>query len=300
MKKLYCYDCDIESEIMGKKEKREYEFRGKKYTINQTVYYCPKCHTELIDNDDDFLVDVYDAYLKEYNLSFQKIIDIRKSYGLSQELFAKILSWSKKTIVRYENKYSVPQGEYLSMYCRLLKQPEDIFVILQQNKNKISKEDYKKIMQTSYFKGYKSIQALLYFIKDKSLYMTQIMKHLFACDMLSIKKYNASISNFVYCALPHGPVIDQYKSLFGYLFYCGYTDFDFDENIDKPKYIANISFDKDLFTNEELECMEYVKKTFAGKSSKQLSNWSHQFEAWTKTEISNKIDLRKYIDDFEI
>lgn len=141
---------------------------------------------------------------------------------------------------------------------------------------------------------------ILYFIKDKSLYMTQIMKHLFACDMLAIKKYNNPISNFIYCALPYGPVIDQYKHFFEFLFFNDYTDFDFDNDIDKPKYIANIAFNKDLFTDEELKCMEYVKEIFSGKSSKQLSKWSHQFDAWAKTEIGNKIDLKKYINDFNI
>ena len=300
MKKVYCYDCDKEQNVIVKKEQVEYGFRGKKYTIEEDNYYCPTCSNLLIDNNDHFMEKIYDQYLHDYDLSVEKIKNIRKNYGLSQELFAKLLLWSKKTVVRYENAQSVPQGEYLSMYSRLRKQPDDIFAILEQNKNKIAKEDYQQILQSSYFKRYKSIHTILYFIKDKSLYMTQIMKHLFACDMLSMKEHDMTISNFSYCALPYGPVIDQYKVFFAFLLANNYTDFDFDEDIDKPKYIANVPFDSNLFTEEELACMEYVKNTLKGKSSIELSKWSHQFDAWVKTEVGHKIDLRKYIDDFNI
>lgn len=278
----------------------EYEFRGKKYTIQEENYCCPNCSNLLIDNHDNFMEKIYEQYLQDYDLSIETIKNIRKKYHLSQELFAKLLLWSKKTVVRYENAQSVPQGEYLSMYCRLMKQPDDIFAILEQNKNKMVANDYQQILQSSYFKRYKSIHTILYFIKDKSLYMTQIMKHLFACDMLSMKEYDMAISNFSYCALPYGPVIDQYKDFLVFLLSNDYTDFDFDEDIDKPKYIANIQFDSNLFTKEELACMEYVKNTLKGKSSNELSEWSHQFNAWAKTEVGHKIDLRKYIDDFNI
>lgn len=300
MVKMYCYDCNKEQQVITKKEQKEYEFRGKKYTIEEENHYCPECFNLLIDNNDNFMEKIYDQYLNDYGLSVEKIKDIRKNYGLSQDLFAKVLSWSKKTVIRYENAQSVPQGEYLSMYCRLMKHPDDVFAILEQNKDKMAKEDYKQVVKAPYFRIYKSIQMILYFIKDKSLYMTQIMKHLFACDMLFMKKYNTSISNFIYCALPHGPVIDQYKNFFEFLFYNDYTDFDFDEDIDKPKYIANITFDSDLFTKEELECMQYIKNVFKGKSSKQLSEWSHQFDAWSKTKIGDRIDLQKYIDNFKV
>ena len=45
--------------------------------------------------------DFYNEYLKKHNLSFKTLKEIRNSYNLSQELFAKALGWSKKTIVRY-------------------------------------------------------------------------------------------------------------------------------------------------------------------------------------------------------
>lgn len=60
----------------------------------------------------------------------------------------------------------------------------------------------------------------------------------------------------------YGTVIDQYKTFFEFLFSNGYINLAFDDDIDKPKYIANVNFNRNLFNKEDGVC----KKLLWGKA----------------------------------
>ena len=62
----------------------------------------------------------------------------------------------------------------------------------------------------------------------------------------------------------------------------------------------NINFDKDLFTKEELELINYVLMKTEGKSAKQLSDWSHYFKGWIDTDMGKEINMKKYAKYFDI
>ena len=67
-------------------------------------------------------------------MSFSKLKEIRESYNLSQELFAKSLGWSKRTIVRYENADSLPKNQYLQIYNKIKNNKNEFVNILKSNR----------------------------------------------------------------------------------------------------------------------------------------------------------------------
>lgn len=136
MKRLdYCRECNKDVVPVIRCEENNYTYRNKEFTVIENIHYWPLCNTELLNaNLDSSMYKIYDGYLKLFNLSFDKLKKIRTSLNHSQELMAKILSWSKKSIVRYENAESVPQGEYLNMYIALNENPYYIMKILKRER----------------------------------------------------------------------------------------------------------------------------------------------------------------------
>ena len=192
----YCYECNKDVNPTIKTEKNKYTYRGKEFLVVEEVHYCPKCGNILInDNFDNDMYKIYDCYLKLFNLSFEKIKEIRIKLNLSQEVFSKILGWSKKSIVRYENSDSVPQGEYLNTYMILNENPYYIVKLLERQKNNFTEEEYYKILSILPFsKVYKTVNTILYLLKNNKLCETSLMKHLFAVDFYNCKENKEAIS----------------------------------------------------------------------------------------------------------
>ncbi len=84
----------------------------------------------------------------------------------------------KKSIVRYENSDSVPQGEYLNTYM-ILNENLLYCKIIRKTKNNFTEEEYYKILSILPFsKVYKTVNTILYLLKNNKLCETSLMKHL--------------------------------------------------------------------------------------------------------------------------
>ena len=290
-----CYNCNKEVEYIEKLEKKSYTYRGNEYTIEDSIKICTICGEEVCLNMDDvekdtFFKTIYNKYLEQFDLNIDSFKEIRKKYNLSQEQFSKVLGWSKKTINRYENNQSIPQGEYLNLYKKLNSNNNEMIKILNSRKEKLSLIEYKNILSKLQFKySYKDCNMILSILKDNKLYLTQLMKYLFACDFLSYKKYDKSISSFKYAALPHGPVVNDYKELINYLIQNSYIKI---EVLDETNYliVSNYEIDEDLFDKQEVAILNEIKTKFKGKTSKDLSDWSHDFIGWKNTNTSSIIN----------
>lgn len=173
----YCYECDKDVKPIVKCEKNNYTYRGKEFTVVENVHYCPNCNSMLINNNlDNSMYNIYNEYLHLFGLSIEKIKQIRVDLNLSQEMFSKILGWSKKSVVRYENQESIPQGEYLNTYMILNEDPYHIVKLMEMKKNNFSKDEYYKILNSLPFTNtYKTINAILYILKNNTLCETSLI-----------------------------------------------------------------------------------------------------------------------------
>lgn len=297
----YCYECDKDVISKIKCEKKEYTYRDKNITVMEEVHYCPNCNNILLNESiDKSLNKVYDEYLKIYGLSFDKIKKIRKNLNLSQEAMAKILGWGERSIIRYENATSIPQGEYLNMYITLNENPFYIIKILEKKKNNFSEEEYYKFLKLlPFFNKYKTINAILYLLNNNTMYETSLMKNLFALDFESYKKYNMPVTDLKYVHMNYGPVVDKRENLYNFLIANNYikletTDFKYGN-----KFQNVFGCDEKIFNNEEMELLKIVKNKLKKYSATYLSNWSHNFKGWKDTKNGNIIDY-KYASYFDI
>ena len=300
-KEYYCWYCDKDIVPVKKKEDNEYVIRGEKVRVHEKLSVCPICGNQIDDGTmDDQLRAGYDAYLNLFGLSFQKFKDIRESYHLSQELFAKALGWGKKTIVRYENVESLPQVQYLQVYKKIENDKIEFIKILNMNKQSIEEKTYNKICSLiGYQENLKNENAILYLLKNNGLNITQLMKNLFAVDFLSYKTNNKPITNLNYAHASFGPIVDKRTEFIDNMIKnniikttTSYNDdFIIFENVMEP----NVN----VFNAEELEVLKKVKKTLKNKTATELTSWSHDFMGWKKTKMGETIDF-KYAEYFEL
>ncbi len=297
--KIYCYTCNKIVNAIIKNQNNSYTVRNKKININENILICPVCHSELYDDTlNDNLYDIYNEYLKTYNLSFEKLKKIRNYYNLSQELFAKALGWAKRTIVRYENAESLPQVKNLLIYKQIESNKNEFINILKSNKLLIEKETYFKIYNLINAElDLKTINTFLYILKDNYLTKTQIMKNLFSVDFQSYKERKVPITSLNYAHGTYGPIIDNKEAYLSLLIKQNYLEMVNDEEdniLFKPAQECNTS----LFKEDEIAIMDEVLKTLKGKSASKLTTWSHKFKGWLDTKEGQKIkfDYSKYFE----
>lgn len=294
----YCYGCDKDVKPIIRNEKNSYTYRGKDFMVCEEVRYCPYCDSVLLNgNFNNDMYNIYNAYLGLFDLSFEKIKEIRINLHLSQELFSRILGWSKKSIVRYENNDSIPQGEYLNIYMILNENPYYIVKLLERQKDNFSKEDYYKILNILPFRElYKTINTILYMLKNNKLCETALMKNLFAIDFYNYKNCGIPITNLKYAHLPYGPVVDNRNDLYNFMLRNNYIKLDFTDV--STNFMVNAQYDEGIFTEEELRNLSFVKNKLKGYSANELSEWSHRFRGYKETKNGEIIDYKyaEYLD----
>ncbi len=304
MEKGYCDFCKDLVSYKKKKVNENYSFRNKDFKVKETKMYCSICGNEVCSlNLDKDLENIYNGYLNLYGLSLDSFIKIRKSLNLSQELFAYGLRWSKKSIIRYENREEIPSVEYLNTYKRL-KENKDYFLdILRLNKDDIEEDIYYKIINKINLNvDYKSRNTILYLLKGSKLYMMQILKCLFACDFLSYKNKSHAITSFKYAKLPYGPVVDNYKIIFDIMAKSGELklgDLILVNGDVKSTYEINVEPDLKVFDAQDIQIMDEIKQKLSKKTAKELSDWSHDFKGWRETKVGGIINYEKYAKYFE-
>ena len=142
-KMMYCFICNEDVEVKIIKKNNTYNVRGMNVNIEEETYFCPKCNNELYDNSmDNTLYQIYNKYLNSFDLSFDIFKEIRNTYNLSQDLFAKALGWSKISIIRYENADTLPQKQCLLTYQKIKNNKNEFINILKSNKDLIDNNTY--------------------------------------------------------------------------------------------------------------------------------------------------------------
>ncbi len=131
-----------------------------------------------------------------------------------------------------------------------------------------------------------------------------ILKCLFYADKLHLQSYGRPITGDVYVKMPHGPVASlAYDMLKG-------NDF-LDEEMTRevqaalavtregtvPRVTARRSFDQDVFSGTDLECLERGLTLCDGKAFSGLSDQTHEERAWVEAEMNQEMDFALFIDE---
>ena len=312
--------CDIcgSTETYVKNHHHVYTIKGKEITFNSERRFCSKCNNLVYDNKLDNIASkkAIQTYNDKYGLDKEKIVELRKKYNLSLELFSKIIGCAKKTLISYEKGTSIPNDSYLTIIKSLISNPSLISNYIEVNKQQFTDKEYNRInsklssflknntkqlflneeCELSEYNGYtkldknKVYNVILYLI-DESISKTKLLKEMFYVDFLFYKKSCKSLTGLEYCKLPYGPVPDEFEEILnnGYnakIISCDYKIKNGYESIDISK---KKQFDKSVFCEEELKVLEYVKKHFKNYNVKNIVDFSHKENAYTQTKDYNKI-----------
>ncbi len=312
---MKCNFCNSEDTYV-KEYTHEYIIKGEKITFNANRRFCSKCNNMVYDAnlDNEVSKKGLELYSEKYGILKEDIINLRHSYNLSQELFAKVIGCAKKTLVSYETGQSIPNDSYLILLKTLIENPKSIYLFIEANKDHFSKKDYDKLNEKlgkiannlievtlntdnlNEFNGYtklikEKVNNIIIFLADGGIFKTKLLKEMFYTDFINYKNTGQSMTGLKYVKLPHGPVPDNFESI---LVDCINDDLISYESKYYGQYEAyEISskrkFNSNLFSKEELLLLKKVKEVFNNFGSKEIANYSHKEKAYIETNFKDFI-----------
>jgi putative zinc finger/helix-turn-helix YgiT family protein len=305
------------------KRKAFYPVKGESIEILEKVRIDLNNNEEIFDEklEDHNLENIYNQYRKKHSLLMpDKIKETREKYGVSQRAFSRILGWGEVTIHRYET--GALQDRSHNDALVLLENPDNMKILLENNKNKINRKDYINIRENLHklmkddidktleenitkkyfnevldkYNGYsqfnyeKFVNVILFFATNiKRLFKTKLMKLLFYSDFVNFRNNTMSITGLRYIKNYFGPTPIKHELLLGELFekYITYqvkhVKFSKD-NVEEYEFIKPLEKPSlGIFSQEELNSMEEVLSAFKHLTSEKITQCSHKEEAWTKT-----------------
>jgi putative zinc finger/helix-turn-helix YgiT family protein len=322
--RLYCGNCDSEEKVLVIERQETIEVRKEPIEVYAQVAVCENCGEDVPCEqlDDATLEQAYNIYRRKHQLlSPEEIKDIRTKYGLSQRAFARLLGWGEATISRYEAGKLPDKGHNLRLQD--YRSPMVMQQLLVKNGNTLSPVERERVEESLYklgeqvfiegvermvmlaseqkpsiYNGYRMLDLerlahlIIYFAENiRPLSKTALMKLLFYTDFLHFREYSVSVTGASYAKLPYGPVPDNYKYLLSVLEDKGYFALElesfrcYEGEVFKPV----VKFDPTLFSPDELATMKRVTEKLGGKSASDLSQLSHEEDAWKDAEPSSRI-----------
>ncbi len=327
--KVYCPFC--KKKVKYKIEKRSLEeFRGVEINTFENVAICNECGQDLyideIENENN--KRIYEIYRDKQNIiKAEDIINLREKYDISQRELTAILGFGKMTINRYERGALPTKSQ--SDYIKLLIENEDKFfekvkeayqknsinnktyekIIANESKDTVSKKDiqdnirkYLKYVlerKPDIYNGYKMLdlektENIISYIASKvrNLTITSLNKYLWYIDMLSFNRRSVAITGLTYQNQKFGPTIIDKKYDEISLLDDKYKREDIEtENGNTTKIISNENYCFDKITDSEKKIIDDVIKLLKNKKVTDISQLSHQENAWKKTKRFEKISF---------
>lgn len=320
-----------------KKETRTFTYRKEKIDILYHYYHCEDSNEQFTATELDNLnlFQLYNLYREKHNIPFpDEIISIRKKYGLPAIKMSKVLGFGVNIYRNYENG-EVP-SESNAKLIQLSKSPKEFRKLVKLNGDLKEKEKslllakLDQLIQTkkeeyfreklealymgsshpSRYSGFvkpnfaKLTEMIIFFSGKCKPWKTKLNKLLFYADFGHFKNHGFSISGANYRAINMGPVVNNYNSTFEYIAEKDFVDIhfiEFDQGIYGEQFTSNSnkSFDKDLFSEAELNTLERVFERFDNISTKAIIEISHSEEVWKKN-FTNGKNLISYLESFDL
>jgi len=305
------------------KRKATYRIKGEPIEILEKVRTNLKNNEEIFDEEleNKNLENIYNQYRKKHSLlTPNRIKETREKYGVSQRAFSRILGWGEVTINRYET--GALQDRAHNDALVLLESPDNMKILLENNKNKINRKDYinikenlQKLMKDDidktleknitkkYFNeildeycGYsqfnyeKLVNMILFFASEiNRLFKTKLMKLLFYSDFVNFRDNTLSITGLKYIKNYYGPTPIKHELLLGELFE-KYITYKIEyvktskDNVEEYEFIKSLEKPTmGIFSQEEINSMNEVLNAFKHLTSEEITQFFHKEEAWTKS-----------------
>jgi len=310
------------SPITGKpmtihREWRQMTYRKETFDVCFHTWYCEESGRKF--EDETFAQLNYDQVINQYrekhNIPFpDEIKAIREQYNLSATRMSQALGFGDNTYRQYEAG-EIPT-EANARLIQLAANPDDFLQLLKladlpKNSMKIACENAEKMIKgkdnsnsdiVSYFfpsnirnrfTGFqkpsfeKFTEMIVFFCNSQRPWKTKLNKLLFYADFAYFKQHGVSLSGATYCAIPMGPVPDNFDTIFEYLVKQNILSVDYKNFSDGgvgEKYIPNKDFDSSLFSPDELSLLQLVDNKFKNSKTQEIIDLSHQETAWLQNQ----------------
>lgn len=229
--------------------------------------FCEECN-ELIETDElanDATKKLNELYNQKYGITKEEIVKLRKSFNLSQELFAKILGCAKKTLVSYETGQSIPNDIYMGLLKLLDNKPNTIMDLLKATKDNYSKSEYdnllKKINLNTNNKEKKNtnskiIKSLIVYYAENGVPKTKILILIYFTYVEYMKLYNKALDSTMFYKTDSGLICDAFSNAILELIDSNVIEIVYDANGNKEMYyLKTIDFDNELICDEKLSLL---------------------------------------------
>ena len=288
-------------------------FRKEEFGYIHQFYECQDTHerfttTEL---DDANLAQIYNQYRAKYGIPFpEEIRQIRLHYGLSASKMSEILGFGENQYRLYENgdMPSEANGKVLMSITN----PEFFRAFMLNARGQFTDEEFGKlmnkasawkdekysqfetahvfsVMRRTAYNGYaaqsidKLKNILLFFIeKGKGVFFTKMNKLLFYSDFLSYRLIGRGMTGLAYKAIDFGPVPVRWDRIYSFYDDISQEIVQFPNGKAGTRLISDLPADLSVFTENELQMLNYVYERFKNENSSQISVISHQEEAWKR------------------
>ncbi|HNS29663.1 MAG TPA: DUF4065 domain-containing protein [Tenuifilaceae bacterium] len=309
------------------KEWRTMSFRKDEFRVLFHSYQCKDTGEQF--EDDAFAQLNYNQLVNQYRVKYsipfpEQIIATREKYKLSAAKMSKVCGFGINVYRQYEAGEVPSQSNAklihlahdphefrkLVNYCSTLDQNfkekayKTIDNLLEEQKhNKVEQQLERYLIDASLpnnFTGFKTpnfkkfAEMVMFFTEELNPWKTKLNKLLFYADFNMYKQTGFSISGVQYRALPMGPVPNNFNSIFEYLYKRNDLDISYSHFADggigeqfKPN--PNRTFDKNLFTENELQVLELISERFRNTSTNEIIEISHKEKAWIDNHAENKL-----------
>ena len=288
-------------------------FRKEQFHYVHQFYECQETHerfttTEL---DEANLAQVYNQYRAKYGIPFpEEIKRIRMHYGLSATKMSEILGFGENQYRLYENgdMPSEANGKVLMSIMN----PEIFRIFVDNARGQFSDEEFAKLLEKAESwklkkysqvvidyvfgnvrrdinNGYTALSIsklkniLLYFIeKGHGVYITKMNKLLFYTDFLSYRECGKGMTGLKYKAIQYGPVPVRWDRIYSFYDEINQEIVQLTNEREGTMLVSKLSPEMSDFNDDELEILRTVHQRFEKESPTQISDTSHQEEAWKK------------------
>ena len=131
---------------------------------------------------------------------------------------------------------------------------------------------------------------LLYFIeKSNGVFFTKMNKLLFYADFMAYRVTGKGMTGLAYKAIAHGPVPVRWDRIYSFYDEIDQEIVQFPDGRAGTKLVSKLAPDMADFSDDELKILEYVCERFKNETPTQISETSHEEEAWKKYKDSDKL-----------
>jgi len=311
-------------EVLQKSNVQTLTYRSQTFQVHAHYYECVDTGETFTTEDLDALnlLQLHNQYRERNHILFsEQIKALRERYGVSQRTMSTLMGFGINQYRNYEEGEipSLSNAKLISLVrdarnfrelildrkddlkerelADLLRRVDELMNPHTDTYHEVLNSIWKQSEIPNQYTGFRvpnfdkfAQMVLFYFDQMPHLFTVRLNKLLFYADFGHFKRTGYSISGARYCAIPKGPVPDEYRILNDLLVQQGYLEQTYAERGDEvfeafqPHQTRQVN--TNVFSHSELEILHLTVKTFKYLKTADIIERSHEELGWINNEAN--------------